>query len=651
MKDDNNNSDERVELNGETSSEPELGKTNTEAPISASDSLDDSEQKVNEPDSFDSSQNSNASRTILHQCLYDSFKNSDDAYQFCFYNCLEISKDIDEGLTTSKYIPKIIGYYDFHDAFDILWKVIKERNEKNYNRYYSLWKAKHEEEKYKAENNSAINEEIEFSDENLFDPSQVSRDSLDRTEDGVEHALETGNHSAITKWFFNELNPNDQSMLLATALFEGLNRYDLYELSSSLEEILSLKSQLKKENKLEDASKLEQEDTPEKIAIKALASFITKQEETNQEKENSIPKNNNKFRENHLSFERLGIISIFVKRNSEHGLTQIKSFGFSDEKHRTYILKLLDEPNLFRDIPKLYDFIYALGDNINYEIRHFAALAAIKLLETQPFSDIKTSIILPWVLNGFGGRQAASIVLVKLVENDTHKDDTLSLIKHWASSVNNYRLADMALKIFHIKAYLYPVDALNTIGRVLSNTSINNNPFIVREISKLFAKIYSLDSSLAIKRLHSWMLPVSTTQQCWIAGILLLKYLKVKDFSGIYDNRKMAAEMTVSLWSNSKFPISETMQEQTALKVKYWAQEVLFSWENETLEMQENCRTFFYELYQSYEGMRRNRLDYYLRHWQKQMEKEHLRKSRRRNSSEQNTLPAISYLDLIPEKG
>lgn len=50
----------------------------------------------------------------------------------------------------------------------------------------------------------------------------------------------SGSADVVKKWFFKELHPKEQSLLLTTALFEGMDRQKLVQVVLDIEQILSI---------------------------------------------------------------------------------------------------------------------------------------------------------------------------------------------------------------------------------------------------------------------------------------------------------------------------------------------------------------------------------------------------------------------------
>ncbi|MDG4550772.1 MAG: hypothetical protein P9F19_15795 [Candidatus Contendobacter sp.] len=347
----------------------------------------------------------------------------------------------------------------------------------------------------------------------------------------------------------------------------------------------------------------------------------------------------------HRSLERCGLVSTEVERSSEHGVTQVKSLGFADDVYCQRVLDLLDGPALFSKLPELFALLRNLGIDVDAEKRYFASTAVTQLLRTQPFSDLKTEIILPWANSEFGwARQSASIALAGAIEGERYRSEVLTLLKHWISNDNIF-LTDCALLTFYHEARSVVMEALDAIGKIVSTGQFHHIPWVL----DIFEVVYDAKPSSAIERLHTWMFPVAQSDFCWIAGGLVLNFLRIGDFVADAQSRRLVVDMIHALWDDPRFPFHQQAQEQTTETIRKWAKDALELWGKESEKMRDGFRAFFCELHEKYKGARRNRLDFYLRRWHLQEEQARARNSRRNVVSDQDATNIVSYLDLLPD--
>ncbi|MDG4550770.1 MAG: TIR domain-containing protein [Candidatus Contendobacter sp.] len=79
-------------------------------------------------------------RSILRECLQNSFANKEDAHAFCFDYCKDVFKNLGDGMSFSRILIEIIQYYEVRGKEHDLWQWIRERNVSNYLEWYDKWK-------------------------------------------------------------------------------------------------------------------------------------------------------------------------------------------------------------------------------------------------------------------------------------------------------------------------------------------------------------------------------------------------------------------------------------------------------------------------------------------------------------------------------
>lgn len=353
-----------------------------------------------------------------------------------------------------------------------------------------------------------------------------------------------------------------------------------------------------------------------------------------------------KAKQNHDFFRKAGIFSVRVERNSEHGKTEVQSLGFKPDQ-RSKVLDLLDNHVLYDKLPKLLEMIRELGRESDGEKRYYAAMAIARLTTKQPFLDLKEEVILPWARDDEPAiRNSAAAALAELLIQKRNEPEILKLLKHW-TSLDNPLLTDTALSTFYWVADFYPSEALDAIGTILKAVKILH----YSQIIDLFDTIYEYSPGQAIDRLYNWLLPVSYSDMCYIAG-RLSSYIKLDDAAENEERRRKVIEMICALWDNPRIPLHEEMQERTTTLMKIWASEAVERINKEPSTDYTRHQAFFHELHRKYEGKPRNRLEFYLRLWDKnktrELERKRLRAARRgESSSSTDTTAKFGYSDLL----
>lgn len=182
---------------------------------------------------FEKTRNLRSPREILRKCLIYLLADRQDARTMCFDLCAEVHRDLAENTSIHDIAIKTIHYLEVCGTTNKLWQWIRERNQKNYDIWFPEWQKAIEKET--AEKFRTRGEEGS-TDEKLIG-HVVRRVDTGQSETIGERALASACHNTISSWFFNELDPSERSMVLTTALFEGVNRHYLAELSDSVERI------------------------------------------------------------------------------------------------------------------------------------------------------------------------------------------------------------------------------------------------------------------------------------------------------------------------------------------------------------------------------------------------------------------------------
>lgn len=381
----------------------------------------------------------------------------------------------------------------------------------------------------------------------------------------------------------------------------------------------------------------DQEDDVNGLVIKIPASLLEKHDERS--------KQTPRVTSDYHFFTRTSIVPIQVKRNSEHGITEVQSLGFADHDQRLKVLELLDTPALYNKLPELLDYIYQLGCERDGEKRYYAAVAVSELAAKQPFPDLKEVIILPWAKSDNPWiRNSASVALSQVLKHERYKSEVLILLRHWISS-HNPMLIDTALSTFSWMAHSHSNETLEAVSTILKTGKILHYPSAI----DLFGIVYDISPTLSIEQLHSWLLPITNSDLCWMAGLLSLTYIRLDDAAEVEGTRKKVVEMIFNLWDNPTMPLHQEIQEQTTIKVEKWAREVLAVWNKAFPEVLESYLALFHELYWKYKSQRRNRLEYHLQRWERNREREQARASRGKGGTSLGANEKVSYLDLMPQ--
>lgn len=398
----------------------------------------------------------------------------------------------------------------------------------------------------------------------------------------------------------------------------------------------------------------DQADNTDGIVIKIPPSFL--------EKHDDQRKGASKATHDYDFFTRTNIGPIQVKRYTEHGTTEVQSLAFYKADQRVKVLELLNDHGLYNRLPNLLDCVYQLGCESDDEKRHYAALAVSELANKQPFLDLKEAAILPWAKDDNPEvRKSAAVALSQLLKQERNKAEVLTLLKHWIS-LDNPLLTDSALSTYFLIAKSQPDETLEAIRAIIESGKILQYQLVddlfgtdydlFGTVSGLFRIVYRGFPILAVKQLYSWLLPVTDSDLCRVAGMLSLICVQLDDAAEDEDTRKKVVEMIFTLWGNPRMPFHEIMQEETTVLMEKWASEAVEKMNKALSPGPTLHQAFFHDLYKKFEG-RRNPLDFYLQKWEKdgrrKREREQLRNSRGGKGGSSGPKDRFSYRDLLPQ--
>lgn len=163
---------------------------------------------------------------FLRECLTIIFSSIEEVTVFCSAMLPYIRKNILSTDTFEGIIQlKIVEYCKSYNKYDEVWKAIKDERRAQYDKFYPLWCKVKEKKIYERYQN--YSGKVEFAGQRKPQPDDESNDPL-----------VVGNEEGIVRWFHKEFTPSEQALVVATALFQGINRKHVTFLASSIERIL-----------------------------------------------------------------------------------------------------------------------------------------------------------------------------------------------------------------------------------------------------------------------------------------------------------------------------------------------------------------------------------------------------------------------------
>ncbi len=401
-------------------------------------------------------------------------------------------------------------------------------------------------------------------------------------------------------------------------------------------------------NQQDESVNQNEQDEQEEILLKIPTSIF----KTQMEEEKPSPswmEGNETFQQ----FERTNIQPATAKRHTEHGWAEIKTLAFVTDEQRQKALSFLSNPFFYDNTLKLLDYICFLGHINNGEIRYHAAAATGTLVDVLPFLELKAKVIYPWAQHESPFiRKVAAKALSLVVENEYHQSEAINLLKIWvrlpnSPNGNDYCLVDTTLETCHLIAMLQPVETLEIIEIALKN-GILTNPNISTPLNRaveILRNIFDFEPELVINKLNDWLDEDQEKYVRSVTGILFLSIVLLSPVARDEAIQEIVVNMIFLLWEDPNLLVRLKLQEATTKLVKNWAEAAI-----STQKKFDAYHRLFYDLYDKYEGRRKNRLENYLQRWQKGQERSQARSTRRGRSEPSESSPLFNFLDLIPSQ-
>jgi hypothetical protein len=349
-------------------------------------------------------------------------------------------------------------------------------------------------------------EQPDNSHEGILEDIQASSSSIKETFDqirvagNVSKSQETENISAcladhplsrdqaaVKLWFRDELSIDEQAFVISVALFSGLQRYELFKITSVVRSLLKPSQNgvsLEKSSGIkpgEDESSLAKENVVNlRISLNQGETEVIREKEANKKSEKVIED------EGRL-LDLANLVTETTTRNTESGETNVRIIQFCDETQRQKIILLLAN-NFTGIIWKLIPCIYTLGADPRAEVRARTARTVGELLREVDFIRIKDELLIPWALSP---RMDISInvgiALEEAIKNGQYIDNAKNLLKHWVTS-SNPDLIWTSLACYFQLCHAWPKEAIDAIrSAIRKDINIAFLPlccFIARELCK-----------------------------------------------------------------------------------------------------------------------------------------------------------------------
>lgn len=576
---------------------------------------------------------------VLRKTIEDLF-NDQDLRMFCLEHFEAVAKRVKATDDFDGIVLRLLEYCNTRYETDTFWKGIKADRPQAYDIWYKSWRKSF---KYYENEQSTVDVEDELGVD--FD-SAVAKLHID----DEFHPLRKGNIDDITTWFFENLQKEEQSLALTIALFEGMQLNYIFELQSIMGKWL-----LGEENQDYNPAQVitdEKKDSANEIVFRVINGSVEQVGSVSQDEKPSSTYGDS------ISYEKIGIGIVTAKRNSFHGLTDVKTLSFGEGLDSALIIQLLDHPNLIAKGSHLLEIVRNLGISDEAERRLFAVLAVEKLANNQTFADLKVNIIDYWATHEDSRvRQNAARALSLLLEKDDISQEILLLLHHWITLPNNEFLSDVALSTYSIITRSHPYEVLRAVEVALDKRDFPLKKFIkMFRVIPIIDQVYALYPHVVIEHLYSWLENEHLLRR-EVAGVLFLSLVRFEDIIDDMDDistendtendTKSTSDRVIKiipkLWNNSIF------SEQMTNKLYRWACTSLETIEDVENDIDDSGLQFFFSLHREYSGRSRNRLDIAIKKWQRKVRNQQSRTVRldRKNNAKQTT-QFLNFAKLIP---
>jgi hypothetical protein len=533
--------------------------------------------------------------TALRECLVGAFTNTGEVHDFCQDHLgEEILHQLPDSAEKIVLVRKIIAYCKSRECLDILYKFLARERPKKYiscSERYELF--------------DSINR-LELS-ERKTGPAKPLAEEEQRPK---EHPLTQGKEE-IRTWFFRDLDQDEQSFVIAVALFEGANRQRIQGFSRQIKDLLF--KEAAEESARQTVGGSQSESTDE-----STAEAYTNEEKPGAEElpDKTIPRSTLKDESNLL--QQTNVKVVIDTQYTEHGQTQVQTLAFAEPDQRGKVLRLLNQ-SLNNWLPELYEYLFELGSSLDAGERRCAALAVAELMCKLSFVDLKNRVLLPWAKQKVHYVDTPASQTLALVALDAHHQrEALNLLRHWIS-VNNFPLNVTALLTYLRIGLSHPDETLAMIRKILDKKRLELQlPPVV--ISSIVRSIYALYPELVIEYLHEWIVDSDTKQEEFLrheASRLFLSTVRPSDIPSddIRNTRSNVVDLIFTLWAGISMQNRSGIQRGTTNLVKRWAEEAIEAQLYEPALFTTYHRLFA-DLDERYAREKtENRLEFYLSKW------------------------------------
>lgn len=166
--------------------------------------------------------------SILKECLCSSFEDIEDFRNYCSEHFADVYKDLGASRFEASVLA-LIRHCETRSTVDYLWERIRLDRPHHYRTYYPRW------QEAALAAGAASRRGTDFGSPHRGQRSAPETGSASLAH---EHPLAQESEQAIRNWFYADLTDDERSLVLTTALFEGLDRKYIQAISQDLAEIV-----------------------------------------------------------------------------------------------------------------------------------------------------------------------------------------------------------------------------------------------------------------------------------------------------------------------------------------------------------------------------------------------------------------------------
>lgn len=450
----------------------------------------------------------------------------------------------------------------------------------------------------------------------------VRRLSAEEEQTPIEHPL-TQSEEIVRRWFFKDLDQDEQSFVIAVALFEGANRHRMQRFYEEIRHLFPKSD--------ERAAGDGQGDRIDGSTIEA-----SEKEQTAKQTDETVSKST--LKDELDLFQKANAKIVLDTVHTEYGQAQVQTLRLAKPDQRGKVLTLLGQ-SLNNWLPTLYQYLRELGASSDKTDRHYAALAVGELMSKLSFFDLKNIVLKPWAeqpvyITSFDSKNrvirdklsvsvttlSASQALAYVISDARCQQEALNLLRHWIG-INKASLNVAALLTYSQICLDHPAETLEMIKGISSERKrqlLSLLPTVT--FVGIVKSIYVFYPKLVIEYLHKWIVNSDPKQDASlrsIAGLLFLDNVRLDNIptDDITEIRGNIVDIIFTLWDGLGMLMRSEIQKSITNLIECWVRTTIEA-EHSEPDVFPTYHRVFIDLNEKYKHEKvENRLEFYLKTW------------------------------------